>query len=1262
MNLDFAKVCGKHIGVYEAYYKQIDPKGTGAIEAMTAAKFLKKSGLSDVVLSRIWDLSDPNGKGFLDKPGFFVALKLVSLSQAGQVANMNNIYVETANPPKVGEIPKTMPSRIQTVPVSSGGVANGDWSIGVIDRLKYEQLFESLNPHNGMLPGNKVKGVLMDSKLPMNILGTIWDLADQDKDGNLDKHEFIVAMHLVYQTLQKRTVPSVLPPELRKPGGSGPPPPKPAMPPPPAGAAMPRAPSGEGFGDGGFVANFPKDIAPPAAIPPLPVAVPPMTRIPPVGAVSSQPLIQTDPLIPIGAPPSVTANADWVVTPAELKRFEDIFRQSDLDKDGLVSGLEVKDIFIKSGIPQRSLADIWALCDTNQSGKLTVEQFALAMWFVERKQRGVDPPHVLNANMVPPSMRAVVSGVDLQPQEVKPTYSNPELEMISKEIEELARERRVLETEIAQKEADVRIKNGEVRSLQSELDTLTATLKQLENQRGEAQKRLDDLQAQVVSHNTAVLANVSLDISRTNDQVTKIRDQCQMQEETINEQEGELNAKRSELQKLKDEETSLQKEYDDNNRELSKLTKHLQNTQLQISSVRSMVTQLMETQRQMTDALLICRAAMENQNAELVSEYQLKIEPDFDEARKTMNKEVVMPTDDPFEENNSGAANQATNGFASDPFSGQQQASKPVISAGFDDSFNMSSGFDSGFDAFNQSGAGTGFGQTQRDPFGSDAFAANKTNAITPEPGKDDFGSDPFAALHAPTGQGQVLSPNAQKSGPPPRPESPSPALPPKKSKVPPPRPAPPRASQPTSGFGGSGGGFADFEDFDNKLHNIPSTTTTPLPALSPAPPVPNAIPFSSGASLLDSFSLFDDPVARRSQAASTPTPTSTATLHPLLPSSSSTAAASASVATSVLASASAPAATAGSGAVAPGSTTTAPSSNNQHLSRSNTPLQSSGLSQSRTGSALGLGSSVFDAFGAANSSSSSQQAPTPSLITGPTDFKDDPFKDYRYEDPFSIKDPFADDDEGDLEGPGKGASQKKSFAEDFSSEDEMGSTTKTLSNIANNNNSIKPKAHTPLQNDLLAQFDAFNLNSSPAPSHHSNTSSHHSSSKPHRQKSQTALDAFADFDDFAATAGTGAGLGSGTGTKSITTSNTKLNDSFFDAFNDNFGGNQNSTAASIGATTKPSDQKAAFNDNFDDNFKVGHSQLDNHNFAKFDAFEAHNFSSDFGNSSFGKEKQNGHSKAKKEPSKDKFEADYSKPESFDADLEEALKRSMVDN
>lgn len=93
-----------------------------------------------------------------------------------------------------------------------------------------------------------------------------------------------------------------------------------------------------------------------------------------------------------------------------------------------------------------------------------------------------------------PVQIAPVQPIEPQRQE----YTNPELEMISKEIEELARERRLLESELVQKEADIRIKNGEVRNLQSELDTLVATLKQLENQKGEAQKRLNDLKAQVL--------------------------------------------------------------------------------------------------------------------------------------------------------------------------------------------------------------------------------------------------------------------------------------------------------------------------------------------------------------------------------------------------------------------------------------------------------------------------------------------------------------------------------------------------------------------------------------------------------------------------------------------------------------------------------------------------------------------------------------------------------------------------------------------
>lgn len=71
-------------------------------------------------------------------------------------------------------------------------VNNGDWSINPTERAKYDQLFDSLQPSNGYISGNKVKGVLMDSKLPLDTLGKIWDLADMDKDGMLDRHEFVV--------------------------------------------------------------------------------------------------------------------------------------------------------------------------------------------------------------------------------------------------------------------------------------------------------------------------------------------------------------------------------------------------------------------------------------------------------------------------------------------------------------------------------------------------------------------------------------------------------------------------------------------------------------------------------------------------------------------------------------------------------------------------------------------------------------------------------------------------------------------------------------------------------------------------------------------------------------------------------------------------------------------------------------------------------------------------------------------------------------
>lgn len=49
----------------------------------------------------------------------------------------------------------------------------------------------------------------------------------------------------------------------------------------------------------------------------------------------------------------------WVVTPAEKSSYDIMFRKADLDMDGFVSGQEIKDIFLQSGLQNNVLAHIW---------------------------------------------------------------------------------------------------------------------------------------------------------------------------------------------------------------------------------------------------------------------------------------------------------------------------------------------------------------------------------------------------------------------------------------------------------------------------------------------------------------------------------------------------------------------------------------------------------------------------------------------------------------------------------------------------------------------------------------------------------------------------------------------------------------------------------------------------------------------------------------------------------------------------------------
>lgn len=43
----------------------------GQLGGNEAASFLKRTGLSNNILANIWNVADPNGRGFLDSEGFY---------------------------------------------------------------------------------------------------------------------------------------------------------------------------------------------------------------------------------------------------------------------------------------------------------------------------------------------------------------------------------------------------------------------------------------------------------------------------------------------------------------------------------------------------------------------------------------------------------------------------------------------------------------------------------------------------------------------------------------------------------------------------------------------------------------------------------------------------------------------------------------------------------------------------------------------------------------------------------------------------------------------------------------------------------------------------------------------------------------------------------------------------------------------------------------------------------------------------------------
>ena len=208
-----------------------------------ARQIFERAQLPNDILGRIWNLADREQKGHLGLIEFIIAMHLLASYKNGSMRALPQILPPglyeaaarrgvprqmtgsrpTSDTPPVSTIPRQFSGQGYVgQPASPGratyqqGFPPGDqWAISPQDKAQFDQIYATVDTQNrGYVTGEQAVTFFSNSRLPEEALAQIWDLADINSEGQLNKDEFAVAMYLIRQQRSKRDGRDVLPQSL----------------------------------------------------------------------------------------------------------------------------------------------------------------------------------------------------------------------------------------------------------------------------------------------------------------------------------------------------------------------------------------------------------------------------------------------------------------------------------------------------------------------------------------------------------------------------------------------------------------------------------------------------------------------------------------------------------------------------------------------------------------------------------------------------------------------------------------------------------------------------------------------------------------------------------------------------------------------------------------------------------------------------------------------------------------------------------------
>ncbi|RXK38705.1 hypothetical protein M231_04015 [Tremella mesenterica] len=410
---------------YDEVFSAIDKDDAGVLPGQDALPFLLSTNLPQQTLGEVWALADPDNNGFLTKEAWYEAARLIGWVQKGGKNQVEESLMSIPGPwpsfkgfkppPNAPSNQFTSQTPISTqntgqTPLTANSTGSGLPPLTQADRTKYTRIFVGCGPQNGLVSGDKARDVFVKSQLSYEKLGKIWNLADTQQRGSLDLPDFIIGMYLIQSCMANPslTLPATLPPGTYEIASGGRPPPPPPTESPLArqhtGTASPIRPQYTGQGA----------ILQPQRTGQSAVLTPPHQA--PVRQFSGAPAVSALGNSAFAPVRQMTAQQPaWDVTPEAKANSDRFFAQLDSQNKGVIDGDIAVPFMIQSQLDEGTLATIWDLADIRREGKLTRDEFAVAMHLINSKLEGKDLPTILPRSLVPPSLRGQF---DSGPQEV----------------------------------------------------------------------------------------------------------------------------------------------------------------------------------------------------------------------------------------------------------------------------------------------------------------------------------------------------------------------------------------------------------------------------------------------------------------------------------------------------------------------------------------------------------------------------------------------------------------------------------------------------------------------------------------------------------------------------------------------------------------------------------------------------------------------------------------------------------------------------